>query len=60
MPSKPLLEVLPEVLNGVEVWRLCWPWYELDLVTFELFLGLFAGVLGVTVRRCQGEFCQND
>ena len=49
MPSKPPLEVLPEVLNGIEVWRPCWTWYDLSVIVFESFLGLFAGVLGVTV-----------
>ena len=49
MPSKPPLEVLPEVLSGIEVWRLCWPWHEPDLVAFGPLLGLFAGMLGVIV-----------
>ena len=49
MPSTLPFEVLPEVLNGIEVWRLCWPWQNLNVVVFEPLFGLFAGMLGVIV-----------
>ena len=42
-------EVLPETLNWIEVWRLCWPWHDIDLMVFEPVLGLLACVLWVIV-----------
>ena len=62
-PSRPPLEVLPEVLDEIEVWGPCWTWYDLSVVVFEPVLGLFVGVLGVIVLLEDGVregFCQDD
>lgn len=37
------------MLDGVEVWGLCRPLQDLNLVLLEASFGLFAGVLGVVV-----------
>ena len=47
--SKLPLEVLPELLNWIVVWRLYWPWHDIDLMVFEPVLGLLACVLWVIV-----------
>src|SRR6266550_1546614 len=46
---KPSFEVMPKVLNRIEVWRLCWPQQRLNSMVIKPLLGLFAGVLGVIV-----------
>jgi hypothetical protein len=46
---KPLLELLPEMLNGIKVRGLSWPLYNLDSVVLEPGFGLFAGVFRVII-----------
>src|SRR5262245_62060033 len=41
--------MIPEVFDGVNVWRLCWPWKEIDSIGFEPVLGPFASVLWVVI-----------
>src|SRR6266487_4292313 len=43
------LEVIPQVFNGVEVWGMCWPQEDLEIMVFKPSLGLLAGVLGVII-----------
>jgi hypothetical protein len=39
----------PQVFNGIEVWRLCWPQEDIEIMVLKPSLGLLAGVLGVIV-----------
>src|SRR5215471_17420893 len=41
--------MIPQVFNGIEVWRLCWPQEDIKIMVFKPSLGLLAGVLGVIV-----------
>src|SRR5215471_19563547 len=41
--------MIPQVFNGIEVWRLCWPQEDTEIMVSKPSLGLFAGVLGVIV-----------
>ena len=43
------LDMEPQVLNRIEVWRLRWPLQDLDFVVLEPFLGGSGRVLGVIV-----------
>ncbi len=49
MLCKPSSELRPEIFNGIEVWRLCWPLHDRYLMALEPCLGLFAGVFGVII-----------
>src|SRR6267154_1353079 len=42
-------EIVPEVFNGIEVWRLCWPYQNFNIIVFKPLFGLPRGVLGVVV-----------
>ncbi len=44
-----LIEDTPEMLNGVEIWRLRGPVHDLYLVLFEAPFGVFASMFGVLV-----------
>ena len=46
---KPPLEMTPKILNGIEVWRLCWPLHDIKIMVFEPAAGLLASVLGVVI-----------
>ena len=46
---KPLFEMIPEMFNGIKVWRLSRPVKNLKSIVFEPGLGQFGGVLGVVV-----------
>ena len=46
---KPLLELLPEMLNRIEVRGLSWPVHNLDSVVLEPGFGLFASVFRVII-----------
>ena len=46
---KPLLKLLPEMLNRIEVRGLSWPVHNLDSVVLELGFGLFASVFRVII-----------
>ena len=46
---KPLLELLPEMLNGIKVRGLSWPLHNLNSVILEPGFGLFAGVFRVII-----------
>ena len=43
------LEVTPQMLDRIQVWRLRRPFQHLDLVVFEPLTGEMGGVLGVVV-----------
>ena len=49
IPTQLPLQVPPEVLNGIEVRRLCRPYHLMYGIVLEPFLGLLALVLGVVV-----------
>ena len=46
---KPLLKLLPEMLNRIEVRGLSWPVHNLDSVVLEPGFGLFASVFRVII-----------
>jgi hypothetical protein len=48
LPQLPL-QMIPQVFNGIEVWRLCWPREDPETIVLKPTLGLLAGVLGVIV-----------
>ena len=33
-PSSPIQQV-PDVLNGIEIWALCWPWQNTDIPVLQ-------------------------
>src|SRR6266852_494483 len=49
IPPQLHLQMIPQVFNGIEVWRLCWPRENLETIVLKPTLGLLAGVLGVIV-----------
>ena len=42
-------EVLSKVFNGIEVRRLGWPGYYLNIIVFKLLVGLLGGVFSIIV-----------
>ena len=46
---KPLLKLLPKMLNRIEIRGLSWPLHNLDSVVLEPGLSLFASVFGVII-----------
>src|SRR6266487_1973160 len=42
--------MIPQVFNGVEVWRLCWPQEDIEIMVLKPSLGLLAGVFGVMLE----------
>ena len=56
---KLFFEVLPEVFNGVKVWRLCRPVQKSDIVVFHPLLGLLWGVFGVIVWLIISMYSRN-
>src|SRR3979490_975843 len=42
-------DMMPEVFNGIKVWRLWFPVYESDIILFHPVSGLSEGVFGVIV-----------
>src|SRR4051812_34880123 len=41
--------MVSQVFNGIEVWRLCWPWENCDMMVFKPSLSQCRAVLGVTI-----------
>jgi hypothetical protein len=46
---QPPLDMIPQVFNGVEIWRLCWPWEDIEIIILKPTLGLLAGMFGVII-----------
>ena len=46
---KPLLKLLPKMLNKIEVWGLCWPVHNLDFVVLKPGFSLFASMFRVII-----------
>src|SRR5271154_4753685 len=46
---KTVFEMFPKVFNGIEVRRLGWPGYDLNIIVFKPLLGLLGGVLWIVV-----------
>ncbi len=46
---QPSFDMLPQMFNGVYVWRLWSPVQNIDIIVFKPFGGLFGGVLGVII-----------
>ena len=44
-----LFEDLLEMVNGIEVWQLCWSVKNLDLLGVQPLLGFFGGIFQVGV-----------
>src|SRR5215212_4717342 len=41
--------MIPQLFNGIDVWRLCWPQKDIETMVFKPGLGLLAGVLEVII-----------
>ena len=47
--SKPPFEMIPKMLNWIEVLGLIWPWHEIESMGLKSLLRLFASVLWIIV-----------
>ena len=55
--TKPPLQVTPKVFNGIEVWRLSWPFHNIEVMILEPVLGLLALVFGVIILLKDNVIC---
>jgi len=45
--------------NGIKVWRLCWPWQNIDIMVFKPFCSQFWCMLGIIVLLKDSVFFIN-